>query len=243
MDCNPNFAQTALTHGMSEGTYSSLTGRHSLRKTYGRNLGNTPVIAVDVGGTVEDTWPAKRSWFATKGFDIGQIPIGRREIVKRVGGNEDLYKDMVSDVYSDAKIASHHLTDGCSEALRHLAMRFRVILLTSRPTDQYLITLEWLGSLGSGGLIDDLVCVGPSRRKLDWCRAINASIVVDDDMRHLEAVKLEEKIRAIHFGRGADPTAAMGSGVLSACTWPDVVTLVGGLMPTAERAKSLGVQL
>ena len=63
MDCNPNFAQTALTHGMSEGTYSSLTGRHSLRKTYGRNLGNTPVIAVDVGGTVEDTWPAKRSWW------------------------------------------------------------------------------------------------------------------------------------------------------------------------------------
>ena len=243
MDCNPDIAQLALTHGMSEWTYSCLRGRHDLRKTYGRDLGNMPVIAVDVGGTVEDTWSAKRSWFATKGFDIGRTPIGRREIVKRVGGKEDLYKDMVSDVYSDAKIASHNLTDGCSEALRLLAMRFRVILLTSRPADQYAITLEWLGSRGIGGLIEDLVCVGPSRTKVEWCRAMNASIIVDDDMRHLETIRLEEELRAIHFSRGAEPTAAMGSAVLSVCTWPDVVTLFGGLMPTAERAESLGVQL
>jgi hypothetical protein len=243
MDFNPDFAQLALTQGMSEGTYCRLTGRHRLRKTYGRNLGNVPVIAVDVGGTVEDTWSAKRSWFSTKGFDIGGIPLGRREIVERLGGNEDLYREMVSDVYSDVKIASHNLTDGCSEALCLLATRFRVILLTSRPADQYLITLDWLSSRGIGRLIDELVCVGPARSKLEWCRAMNASVIVDDDMRHLETIKLQENLRAIHFSRGAEPMISMGSGVLSVCTWPDVVTLVGGLMPTAERTESFGVQL
>ena len=36
---------------------------HRLRDAVGRDCAKSPVIAVDVGGTVEDTWSAKRSWF------------------------------------------------------------------------------------------------------------------------------------------------------------------------------------
>ncbi|MGA8029405.1 MAG: hypothetical protein WB992_19865 [Bryobacteraceae bacterium] len=213
-----------------------------MQKTDGHHLAKMPIIAVDIGGTVEDTWSAKRSWFATKGLDIGQTPLGRREIVKRVGGDEDLYKAMASDVYSDAKIASHKLTDGCSEALRLLATRFRVILLTSRPGNQHAITREWLASQGIGGLIDDVVCVGPSFSKAEWCRAMNAKVIVDDDMRHLETIGVEDQLRAIHFRMGEDRSAPVGSAVLSVCNWPGVVAIVSGLSPTAERAKGLGVE-
>lgn len=212
------------------------------RADAGHDLPKMPIIAVDIGGTVEDTWSAKRSWFATKGLDIGRTPLGRFEIVKRVGGDEDLYRAMVSDVYSDAKIASHKLTNGCSEALRLLATRFRVILLTSRPANQHAITREWLASQGIGGLIDGVVCVGPSCSKVEWCRAVKAKLIVDDDMRHLEMIGLEDQLRGIHFSMGEDRSATVGSAVLSVCNWPDVVAIVGGLSPTGESAEGLGVE-
>lgn len=185
-----------------------------------------PLIAVDLGGTVEDTWTAKRFWFAARGFDIGENPLGRREVVERVGGDEVLYEAMISDVYSDVGIAAHGLTDGCVEALDVIATEFRIVLLSSRPAHQYSITRKWLHSHRIGDLVHDLICIGHSRSKVEWCRAMGAKFIVDDDSRHLEAIGLEEDLLAIHFCAARQPPTCAARVFLEATNWPDVVSIV-----------------
>jgi hypothetical protein len=201
-----------------------------------RDAAKSSVVAIDIGGTIEDTWSAKQSWFAARGFDIGLTPVGRREIVERVGDDEALYEAMVRDIYSDTAIASHDLTDGCATALEVLATRFRIVILSSRPAYQYAITHEWLVSHGLHRLIDNLICIGSSSSKAAWCRAVNARFIVDDDLRHLETIELDEGLCPIHYSVASDRTTRADSGVLAAFSWPDVVSIIWRLDRTATTA-------
>ena len=101
---------------------------------------NKPFIGIDLGGTIEDTWPAKRAWFASKGVDLGPRPLSRIAIVERSGVTDALYMEMVATVYSCDHILSHSLVAGCYEALTEISRHFRIIVLSSRPESQRNVT-------------------------------------------------------------------------------------------------------
>lgn len=57
------------------------------------------LVAVDLGGTIEDSWSYKRIWYKARGFDLGPLPRGRREVIRDTDGRTDLYDQMVAEVY------------------------------------------------------------------------------------------------------------------------------------------------
>ena len=186
-------------------------------------------IAIDLGGTIEDTWQQKRYWFASRGFDLGPYPLSRREVISRTGGGETLYLQMVESVYSDERILTHPLCAGSDEALRIIARRFSIVLLSSRPESQRQVTLEWLCKTAILNMIAEVALIGGHSNKLKWCHLHNISILVDDDLRHLEPDEVNIETTRIHYAVGRTRPQRLNSQILVASTWSEVCQLVATL--------------
>ena len=161
-----------------------------------------PIIAVDIGGTIEDTWNAKRLWFCEKGIDIGPHPLGRIQVEEMLGQYRSLYKQMAEDVYSDNGILSHGVVSGALEALAALSEHYCIHLLSTRPKNKQNVTLAWLESVGLLAYIEGIEFIGntvgletygPSETKLQRCESLGAVALVDDDERHLTTVGGENR--------------------------------------------------
>lgn len=179
-------------------------------------------IAIDLGGTIEDTWPQKRSWFASRGFDLGPSPLSRQEVIELTGRDEALYLQMVKSIYSDESILRHSLCAGSEEALRNLARSFSIILLSSRPESQRQVTLEWLCKHAILNMITEVVLIGSNVNKLAWCYLHRVPILVDDDIRHLESGDDEQKTIRIHYTASNSVPPHLNPQILVACTWREV---------------------
>ena len=189
-------------------------------------------IAIDLGGTIEDTWQQKRCWFASRGFDLGPYPLSRTEVISRTGGDETLYLQMVESVYSEERILTHPLCAGSGEALRIIARRFRIVLLSSRPESQRQVTLEWLCKTSILNMITEVVLVGGHMNKLAWCHLHNISILVDDDLRHLEPDEVNMRTARIHYAVKRARPQRLNTQIMVASTWSEVCQLVTTLQGT-----------
>src|SRR5438105_1756427 len=141
-------------------------------------------IAIDLGGTLKDTWHEKRIWFGVRGFDIGPWPRSRLEIVRDIGGNQALYEQMAAEVYSDANILQHNLAAGAREAIGILGRRFRIVIVSSRTEQRCAATSNWLQRHRLTTLIDEIVFLGNGTNKLTWCLRAGIDALIDDDIRH-----------------------------------------------------------
>jgi hypothetical protein len=188
-----------------------------------------PFIGIDLGGTIEDTWPEKRAWFASRGLDLGSCPLSRSEIVDRSSVNNAVYLEMVASVYSDDHILRHRLVAGCYEALMSISLHFRITVLSSRPESQRSVTLQWLRQNGLLPVVNNLVLIGSNENKLSWCRSHRVSILVDDDIRHLEAENRKTSLTKIHYTGWMSKPSCSGHQILKASAWANIAELVARL--------------
>lgn len=163
-----------------------------------------PIVAVDLGGTVEDSWADKRSWFSKIGIDIGNIPRGRQDVIKMIGGNPQLYEQMANEVYSDTSILKHAPIHGAGEALRALRARFTIVALSTRKADQENVTREWLRCHYLTDCLSELVLIGDvmasrPNYKIAWCAENNAHALIDDDAEHLGYCNSRVSLMRIHL--------------------------------------------
>jgi hypothetical protein len=186
-------------------------------------------IAIDLGGTIEDTWPLKSMWFAAHGFRLGPAPLSRLEVMRLIGGNEVLYLEMVNCIYSDANILTHSLSAGCAEALKTIASKCHIYLLSSRPSSQLDTTIKWLDKVEILQMIKGLALIGSDERKLSWCERNNISILVDDDIRHLQMGHADKVATRIHYDVSNRRSEPNESGVIVANTWAEIVYVVSAL--------------
>lgn len=184
-----------------------------------------PSIAVDLGGTIEDSWAAKRTWFAVRGFDLGARPRSRADIIKDIGGDDALYQQMVAEVYDEANILTHDAVDGVTSAVRTLAKQFSVTIVSTRAERHRRVTLGWLGRQGIGEFVAEVVLLGTASSKLEWCLNAGAVAMIDDDIRHLELPDSYDAITLIHFSPNATrPQRTIG--VVTANNWEEVVRIL-----------------
>jgi hypothetical protein len=183
-------------------------------------------IAIDLGGTIEDTWSLKRAWFASRGFYLGPHPLSRQQVIRHIGGDETMYLEMVNAIYSDESIMTHSLCAGCEEVLRSIARDYRIVLLSSRPESQREATLRWLRRVGILDLVADIALVGSRASKLDWCDIHSVSIFVDDDIRHLQVYRVGIETIRIHYDVGSCCPVRIQSPIFVASTLSDVLQLV-----------------
>jgi hypothetical protein len=185
-----------------------------------------PAIAIDLGGTVEDTWQSKRRWFAAKGFDLGPWPRSRKEVIQIIGGRAALYEQMVSDVYNDTNILSREPVEGVASALKALATQFSIIIVSSRSDRQRATTLEWLRRHHLCIFVSDMALIGEDTNKLAWCLRAGVLFLIDDDPRHLEPGDTIPALTRVHFSGRPIDALRMRERIVVAGTWQDIVTIV-----------------
>jgi hypothetical protein len=219
---------------------TSLTGGRSYREelpVYGDELRlpaqplprhECPTIAIDLGGTIEDSWHCKRRWFARKGFDIGLWPRSRSEVIHMTGGRTDLYEEMAAEVYNDDHVLGRAAVEGVAAALETLATRFRIIILSSRVEQQRGITLTWLDLHRLSPFIDRVVLLGSDTNKLAWCLDAGVRALVDDDIRHIEPSPPFRSFTRVHFAARSVDAYRAADGIFVAGRWEDVVNIILG---------------
>jgi len=147
------------------------------------------IICIDIGGTIEDTWEPKCSWFKQRGIYLSQDLLSRNEIEQFLGSQSYLYQEMTEDVYSSEAIFDHSVVKGAVEAIKDLSKYFRVILLSTRPANKYTITINWLNKVGLKNYIYKLEMKGEKddkiASKLERCVHLGAVALIDDDIHHL----------------------------------------------------------
>ncbi len=205
-------------------------------------LERRPAIAIDLGGTIEDTWQSKRRWFAAKGFDLGPWPRSRKEVIQVIGGRAALYEQMVSDVYNDTNILSREPVQGAASALKALAKRFSIIIVSSRNDRWRATTLEWLKRYHLLIFVSELALIGEDTNKLAWCLHAGALFLIDDDPRHLAPSDTIPALTRVHFSGRPRDALRLRERIVVAGTWQDIVTLVASRqigrtpIPTGIRA-------
>jgi len=156
-------------------------------------------IAIDIGGTIEDTWDHKRIWFQKKGYDLGCNPIGRKEIIKVTKSNVNFYLKMVEDVYSDESIFKHQLVNGAKEALQVLSKNGSIILVSSRAFSKRDLTFKWIAKNDINNYINDIIFLGDLSDKIEWSAKNQIDILIDDDIRHLAPNERNLKFERIWY--------------------------------------------
>ena len=186
-----------------------------------------PIIGVDVGGTLEYTWESKRVWFYERGVDLGKWAMSRDDVINVLGGDEELYKEMHKDVYTDEAILNRNPVPGACEAIRTLSKRFRIFLLSTRDKTQRAVTMKWLEKIGIRPFIEDLIFIKHEvGQKLEWCQQTEAQVLIDDDMVHLVSNKGDEMVLKIHFSNHPDTIRSTPPSVLLAQNWRDVLKII-----------------
>jgi hypothetical protein len=182
-------------------------------------------IAVDLGGTVEDSWESKRRWFAAKGFDLGPRPRSRHDVVQIIGGHAALYEQMAAEVYNDNNVLRRTPVPGVASALNVLSRHFNIVIVSSRVQRQRAITFEWLKRNRLAQFITDTALVGADVNKVAWCLRGGVSFLVDDDVRHLEPGATIPSLTRIHLSGEALDAFRMRDGILIAGRWRDIVAI------------------
>jgi uncharacterized HAD superfamily protein len=184
-----------------------------------------PIIAIDIGGTIEDTWSSKQSWFKSKGFDIGECPQSRLKIVNDIG-KESLYLEMIEKVYSDENIINHKLVEGFLEDFTVKTANFSIVLLSSRCEQQRSITINWMKNRNIYNLIDKVVFLGDQGNKLEWCVTHGVKFFIDDDIRHFAPIDGSESVFKIHFHQCLREPSQTNSNLFFARNWKEVVKII-----------------
>jgi len=183
-------------------------------------------IAIDLGGTIEDTWQQKNLWFSKRGYELGSEPLSRTEALDLIGGDEALYVEMINSVYDDKSILGHSLCAGCRDALRIIATDYQICLLSSRSPLQLDATLQWLCTVGIANCITELALIGDREAKLDWCERHRISVLIDDDVRHLNAGLLYTGTTRIHYAPGNCRRIPESSQFSTASSWEEIVSIL-----------------
>jgi len=184
------------------------------------------IVAIDYDGTIADTNRQKVKWIRARlGIDVAPWECNRTDCVPLIG--IEAYEEMGREIYERESSLAAPEVPGALRALRGLACRAEVHIVTARPPRIMDFSREWLQRKGVFECLSGIVSSEGST-KSDICAAIGARVLIDDDSRHLRDVEAEGLTR-IYLQEGREKAPACGSGVVFCRSWAEVVRLVNGL--------------
>jgi len=142
------------------------------------------IVALDFDGTVADTNFVKSEWIKNNlGLNIPPYQCDRTSCVPIIGIEN--YNKMGQDVYSKSHTPNIPIVSGCVEGIAKLKSIGQLFIITARTGERLLAALEWLSRYqGTKGL--SVIGVDTNLySKLVKCRENDASVLIDDDERHL----------------------------------------------------------
>ena len=184
------------------------------------------IIAIDYDGTIGDTNREKVKWIAENlGETVAPWHCNRTDCVPIIG--LEPYERMGNHVYERESTLQANEVPGALAALRALSGKAALHVVTARTEARVPHAREWLASQGVLSLIAGThSSAGSSKSAV--CSAIGASILIDDDIRHLRQVELAG-LHRILLQAGRDDVPACGSEVAFCRSWQGVLERVAAM--------------
>ena len=180
-------------------------------------------IGIDFDGTVADTSTAKSSYIESHfGLDVPPCRCNRTECVPLIG--EAAYEEMGRVMYSRERTLQIPPVPGSVPAIRELAERASLFVVTARASSQRSIVEDWLHRNELDDCFKDIFGAEPGRDKVSTCELHSIDILIDDDTRHLREVN--QLPRRILFQ--SDGSRTMSDDTYQvASSWADLISVIG----------------
>jgi len=169
------------------------------------------IVAIDYDGTVADTNRQKVKWIRARlGIDVAPWECNRTDCVPLIG--IEAYEEMGREIYERESSLAAPEVPGALRAIRGLARRAELHIVTARPPRVMDFSREWLEEKD---VVDCLAGIVSSEgsTKSEICAALGARALIDDDIRHLRDIEVEGLVR-IYLQEGREKAPACGPGVV-----------------------------
>lgn len=186
------------------------------------------IVAIDYDGTIGDANRAKTRWIETHlGKAVPPWDCNYTDCVPIIG--VDACKQMGRDVFERAGTLHADEVPGALDAIKKLSQMAELYVVTARPERLMAFAQEWLEGKGVLSCFKALrSSSGTSKEAI--CTEIGADILIDDDARHLNEVKVEGLTRILlQDGRENEPNCS--PDVHFCRNWADVLALIDRLPP------------
>lgn len=181
------------------------------------------IIAIDYDGTVADTNTEKVRWIKSNLHrDIAPWNCDRTDCVPLIGESE--YRRMGEHVYGRESTLTAGPIPGAIESVSKLAEEHTLYLLSARGEKRLPFAVEWLVDKG----IDPCFAgykTSSGSSKAAVCHTLGASVLIDDDPRHLMDPELGE-IHRILLQNGRAEVPAWGDGIRFCDSWKSVMKAI-----------------
>ncbi len=194
-------------------------------------MARKPGIGIDFDGVIADTNALKSRWI--RRHLRRRIPpwqADRTSLVRLIGRRN--YDRISPHVYNPQTTLSLPAVPGVRAALRALAPRFRLFVITARKGSILRGCRDWMRKNGLDGLVARYLsgghAVGATVRKTELCARHGIRVLIDDDERHFRAGGDPSVIGALFKG-GCDGKVRVPRGALLFRGWPDLLEYLRSL--------------
>lgn len=184
-----------------------------------------PGIALDYDGVIADTNSVKSRWIRRHlRRDIPPWETDRTNCIRLIGIED--YLRMSPEAYGWTASLGARPVPGARRALRALAARCRVTLLTARSGAMLRGCKAWLRRNGLDRFVDGFLTGGRAKgggeSKTALCARHGIRVLVDDDERHFIAVD-DPSVLRILFKNGARGRVKVPRGARLFTRWADLL--------------------
>ncbi|RKX34211.1 MAG: hypothetical protein DRP71_07830 [Verrucomicrobia bacterium] len=178
------------------------------------------IIAIDFDGTIGDANRLKVRWIDEHlGLAVSSWQCSYTECLPLVG--REAYDRMGRCVYDRTGTLEANQVPGALDALRALSRIARLHIVTARSEASIPSAREWLTREGVISCIEEIHSSAGSS-KATICTAIGASILIDDDVRHLLDFEING-FSPILLQDGREDSPDYGPDVVFCRSWPDIL--------------------
>ena len=143
------------------------------------------IVAIDFDGTIADINSRKAEWIRENlGINLPSWKCNYTDCLPLIGKNH--YAAMAELVYNRENTMNTPQVPGAREALQILAEKARLFVVTARTPERAEFAREWLEQ---HAMLEWFEQIHSSKgaSKFEVCERICASVLIDDDPRHLRS--------------------------------------------------------
>lgn len=154
-------------------------------------------IAFDFDGVIADTTKKKQEWLKKQNIELVNTDktsfykeLQKTMKKKRV---DELYREMGIHIFTQETLLETNAIEGAINAIKKIAQQYDIYIITARTQPLILHVKKWLEK---NNIKQDIreVLSSSWEEKQDICYKNDIHFLCDDDIRHLEKEKIENRI-------------------------------------------------
>ena len=154
-------------------------------------------IAFDFDGVIADTTKKKQEWLKKQNIELINVDkTSFYQDLKKTMNKEkidELYKKMGEYIFTQETLMETEAIEGAIGIIKKIANKYDIYIITARTQQLILHVKKWLKKNDVEQNIKKIIS-SSVEEKQDICYKENIKFLCDDDIRHLEKEKIENRI-------------------------------------------------